>query len=213
MGFWIGIDKNGEFERSQGVKTIAAWYKEDKEYKDEREEDGDNKHTILSLIANRITDELIKYVEPSYKASIIKTVGINTHFKAGATQMNSNIGFISLKPFVKFVKLVNRQEVASAKLSFQLDTGMYIHKLQVRPGSAIRGKSIDMEALGVELKLSLLQVSISSIRMPVPIMTRNEPIKLISKKFEITNLSFAIKENGSFAEEKPKKQGGAPLAD
>lgn len=170
------------------------------------------RNTILSLIANRITDELLKHVEPSYKASIIKTVGINTHFKAGATQMNCNIEFISLKPFVKFVKLVNRQEVASAKLSFQLDTGMYIHKLQVRPGSAIRGKSIDMEALGVELKLSLLQVSISSMRMPVPVMTINEPIKLISKKFEITNLSFAIKENSSHAEVKPKKQGGAPLA-
>src|SRR5256712_5020635 len=60
---------------------------------DERQEDGDSKHTILSLIANRITDELLKHVAPSYKASIIKTVGFNTHFKAGATQMNCNIEF------------------------------------------------------------------------------------------------------------------------
>jgi hypothetical protein len=210
--FGLAFDKNGEFERSQGVKTIAEWYKEDKEYKDERQEDGNNKHTILSLITNRITDELIKYVEPSYKDSIIKTVGMNTHFKPGATQMNCNVEFISLKPFVKFVKQINRQEVASTKLSFELDTSMNIKKLQVRAGSTSGGKSIDIETLAIELKLSLLQARISSMRMPVPVITLNEPIKLISKRFEVNNVSFPIKQPSTILEEgRNRETVGAPI--
>jgi hypothetical protein len=192
LAFDYAFDKNGEFEQSEGVKTVAEWYKVEKEYKQEKQEDGDNKRTVLSLLTNKITTELVKLVEPRYKASIIDSVGLDTHFKTGVTQLNLNVQFISLKPFVKFVKQVNRKEVASAKFRFQLDTNMYINKLQIHASSAAGGKSIDIHALGIEFKLSLLQVNISSMRMPVPVISLNQPIKLISRKFEINNLSFPI---------------------
>jgi hypothetical protein len=198
--FGFAFDKNKEFEQLEGVKTIADWYKEGKEYKEERQKDGDNKHTILSLIANRIIDQLVKHVEPYYKDSIINSIGVNTHFKKDDTKMNFNVGFISLKPFVKFVKQVNEQDVTSATFRFQLDTSIDINKLEIHASSApatIGDKSIDIEKLGIEMKLSLLQLNISSMRMPVPVITLNQPIKLLNIKFEIDNLSFSIKHSSA----------------
>lgn len=84
--FGYAFDKNGEFQQSEGVKTVAEWYKE--ESKEERQEDGNNKNAILSLIANKLTTELVKLVEPQYKAYIIDCVELNTHFKTGVTQLN-----------------------------------------------------------------------------------------------------------------------------
>lgn len=210
--FDYAFEKNEEFEQLEGVKTVTEWYREAKGYEEERQEDGDNKHAILSLLANKITTELVKLVEPAYKASIINSVELNTHFKSGVTQLNLNIQFTSLKPFVKFVKQVDGREVTSAKFRFQLDTGMYMNKLQVHTSSTGEGKFIDIEALGVELKLSLLQVIISSTRIPLSVVSLNEPIKLISRKFEISNLSFRVDHLPSSLEERHSgKAIGAPI--
>ena len=104
-------------------------------------------------------------------------MGINTHFREGATLMNCNIEFISLKPFVKFVKQLNGQDVALVKLRFQLDSSLYINKIQIHAKPvAIEGRLIDLDKIGVELKLTLLQVTISSMRTPVPVISMNEPI-------------------------------------
>ena len=54
------------------------------------------------------------------------------------------------------------------------------------------GKSIDIDRLGVELELTLLQVTMSSMQMPMPVTSLNKPIKLVSKKFEIKNISFHL---------------------
>lgn len=206
------FDNNGEFEQSEGVKTVAEWYKEEKEYEKERQVDGDNKRTILSLLANKMTAELVKIVEPQYKTSIINSVEFNTHFKSGVTQLNLNVEVTPLKPFVKFVKHVNGREVDSATFRFQLDTNMYINKLQVHGSSAERGKFIDIDALGVEFKLLLLQISISSGRMPLPAMSLNKPIKLISRKFEINNLSFPVDQHHSSKKERQARNAiGSPI--
>src|SRR6266516_2585115 len=98
--FDFAFHQNKEFQQSDTVKTILDWYKEEKQYKDEKQLDGDNKHAILSSIANKTINELITYVKPCYKDSIIKGIGINTHFKEGSA--------------VKFVKQVNEQENVSA---------------------------------------------------------------------------------------------------
>jgi hypothetical protein len=191
--FCLAFQGNKVFERSEAVKAISNWYKETKEYKAERKEDGDNKHTILSLISNRIINELIKNVEPFYKDTIIQNIGINTHFREGGSKMNCNIDFVSIKPNVKFVKKVNGEEAASTTFRFQLDSSAYINKLQIHANSlAAAGKSIDIDKLGVKLELKLLEATISSLQMPMPITCLKKPIKLVNKKFEIKNISFHL---------------------
>ena len=92
------------------------------------------------------------------------------------------------------------KKVTSATFRFQLDTSMYINKLQIHASSATGDKSIDIEKLGTEIKLSLLQLNISSMQMPVPVRTLNEPIKLPNIKFEINNLSFPINHSSTKVE-------------
>ena len=187
--FGFAFQGNKAFEQSEPVKAISNWYKETKEYKAERKEDGDNKHAILSSISNRIINELIEHVEPYYKDTIIQNIGINTHFIEGGAKMNCNIDFVSIKPFVKFVKKVDGKETASATFRFQLDSSVYISKLQIHSNSiGAGGKSIDIDKLGVKLELTLLQVVMSSM----PDTSFKRPIKLVSKKFEIKNISFHL---------------------
>jgi Double zinc ribbon len=184
--FSSAFHENKAFEQSEAVKTISNWYNEAKEYKAERQEEGDNKHAILSVISDKIIDELIKHVEPCYKDSIIQSIGINTHFREGNAKLNCSVKFASIKPFVKFVKQVNGQETASATFRFQLDSSIYINKLQIHANSiAATGKSIDIDKLGMELELTLLQVTISSMQAAMPFSPLNKRIKLVNKKFEI----------------------------
>jgi hypothetical protein len=196
--FDYALHGNKAFEQSEAVKTISKWYKEVKQYKEEREEDGDNKHAILSSIANKTIDKLIEYVEPCYEGSIIKGIGIKTRFKEGSTQMNCNIEFVSIKPFVKFVKEVNEREVVSVTFRFQLDTSVYINKVQIHTNyTAAADKSIDIDKIGVKFELKLLQVTMSSMQMSVPDTSLNKPIKLVSKEFEIKNVSFNLRRSST----------------
>lgn len=182
---------NKAFEQCKEVKNVSNWYKEVKEYKAERQEDGDNKHAVISLISNKTINELIKHVEPYYKDSIFQSIGINAHFREGGAKMNCSVKFASIKPFVKFVKQVNGQETISVTFRFQLDSNVYINKLQIHTNSAtLAGKSIDIDKLGVELELTLLHVTMSSIQTPVTSVDKH--IKLVSKKFEIKNISFDL---------------------
>ena len=80
-----------------------------------------------------------------------------------------------------------------------------------------KAKSIDIDKLGVELELTLLQVTISSMRTPVTSVDKH--IKLVSKKFEIKNISFDLGRSlnnnshlrsldslGNIAQQKPQYQ-------
>lgn len=184
----FAFNENKKFQQLDGVRTLANWHKQAKEYKQEREQDGDNKHAIPSSIANKTIEEIVKNVEPCYKESIIKSIGINTHFKSGVTKMNCNVEFISLKPFVKFVKRVNGRDNDSVIFRFQLDSNIYINKLQIHDEKEV--KSIDIDKLGIELKVTLLQVIIET---PVTTISIDKQIKLLSKKFEMDNLLFHLK--------------------
>jgi ribosomal protein L40E len=65
--------------------------------------------------------------------------------------------------------------------------------LQIHANSfAAAGKSIDIEKLGVKLELKLLQATISSMQMPMPITCLKKPIKLVSREFETKNVSFHL---------------------
>jgi ribosomal protein L40E len=196
--FGFAFQGNKAFEQSEAVKTISNWYKDIKEHKAERQEDGDNKHAILSLISNKTITELVKHVEPYYKDTIIQNIGIDTHFIQDGSKMNCNIDFISIKPNVKFVKKVNEEETASATFRFQLDSSIHIKKLQIHTNSlTTAGKSIDIEKLGVKLELKLLQATISSMQMSMPITCLKKPVKLLSREFEIKNVSFHLRRSSN----------------
>lgn len=174
---------SGSREFDNSLNTIVDWYKEAKEAKDE--EGAWNKHVILSTVANKTTEELLSHIEPFYKDTIIDNVGIKTQFKDGATETSFNIEFISIKPFVKFVKQVDGREAYSVKLLFQLNTSIYLDKLRIQNNS--EAKLIRIEKIGIKLELLLLQVSISST-LGIPVITLVQPIKLGNTEFEINDL-------------------------
>jgi hypothetical protein len=173
------FNESEEFHNLQGLNTIVDWYREKEDSKDE--EGTWNKHVIVSTVVNKTTDELIKHLEPFYKDTIISNIGMKTQFKQGATEISLNIEFISIKPFVKFVKQIDGRESSSVRLLFQLDTSIYLDKLRIQNSN--KGKSISIEKLSIELKLSLLQVNISgTFGFPVILV---HPVKLGSRRFEI----------------------------
>jgi hypothetical protein len=184
--FRSAFEKNENFEQLKAVNTIADWYKDINEFKEKGE--GNNKHIIRSTIANKTIEELVRHVEPFYKNTIIKNIGTKTQFKEGTVERNFNTNFVSIKPYVKFVKRVNLMNMHSVKFSFLLNTNIYIETFLIHSNPA--GKSIDINRLSIELELSLLEASIS---MQTPYISLNEPIILTSKRFEIDNLSFHSK--------------------
>jgi hypothetical protein len=199
QSFRASFNESKEFEGLQGVNVISDWYKEAKEAKNE--EGAYNKRVILSTVANKASDELVKQVEPFYEGTIIKNVGIRTQFKEGGVDSSFNIELISVKPFVKFVKQVDGQEFASVRFVFQLDTTLFVDKLQVRNNS--QAKSIKVQKLGIELSLLLLQITIS-VTLGIPVISVVQPIKLGSRKFEINDLMLYSRQS--------RFKTGAPLS-
>jgi hypothetical protein len=71
-------------------------------------------------------------------------------------------------------------EAVSATFRFQLDSSVYINKLQIHANSTTAaGKSINIDRLGAELELTLMRVTMSSLQMPMPVTSLNKPIKLV----------------------------------
>lgn len=56
--FNYALTEKEKLQKLKEVKTIANWYKEKKEYKEE------NKHITTSLVVNKIIEELLKYAQP-----------------------------------------------------------------------------------------------------------------------------------------------------
>jgi hypothetical protein len=141
--FNYALAEKEKMQKLKEVKTIANWYKEKKEYKE------DNERIVTSLVVNKIIQELLKYAQPYYVNCIIKKINIATQLKEGAVESNFDIGFIPIKIYVEFDKLVNGTKGSSAKFTFQLDTSTYITKLKIH--SSYEGKSIDIEKVGIKL--------------------------------------------------------------
>ena len=72
-----------------------------------------------------MTAELVKQIERYYTACLLQTIGAKTQFKEGSIESDFEIGFIPIKPYVEFVKLINKAKVSSVKFTFQLDTYLY----------------------------------------------------------------------------------------
>jgi ribosomal protein L40E len=180
--------KNQKLIQLQDIKTIAGWHKGKKEEKKEE------RNIILSTVLNKMVQELLKQVQPAYTAFLLQNIGIKTQFKEGAIEADFEIGFIPIKPYVEFLKVVNKVKVSSVKFTFQLDTSTYIEKLKIIPSSNHQVKSVHIEKMGIALELSLLEIKVSSLQLPMPSISLDQKIKLGEKKFELKDLSYQFKQ-------------------
>ena len=169
------------------VKTLTDCYKKTREYKQQTEE-----HGILSVIVNKTIEELLKQVEPYYVGSIVKSIGIQTEFKKeeGTVEVNSNINFEALlKPYVEFTIEINKKESYLVRFTFQLDTSAHITKLRFSR-NADKGKTANIEKLGIKIELSLLRIEFSDLINSNSHISLKKKVKLGTKKFEIQDLSL-----------------------
>ena len=180
--------KNGELRKLKDVKTLIDCYKKTREHKQQIDEQG-----ILSFVVNKLTEELLKQVEPHYVGSIIRNIEIQTRTKkdeGGTVEVNAKIDFdASLKPYVEFTIEVNKKESYLVKFRFQIDTSAHVRKLRFTD-DADKGKSIHIEKLGIEIELSLLQIEFSDLIASSSQISFNKKMIQGSKSFEIHDLSL-----------------------
>ena len=144
------FDAGRKIKNLKGVKFIGDLYKEAKNANNEEGEY--TKDALLSKVADKMTEELVNQLEPFYKNTIIKHIDFRTQFREGASVSSFRTEFISIKPFVRFVKRVSleRRELASVKFVFELNTAIYVEEFTIRNNAEI--KSIEISNLGVEAK-------------------------------------------------------------
>jgi hypothetical protein len=182
------FEKNEEKMRKQkDVKTLIDLYKTTREYKQQVNEQG-----ILSLIVNKIIQELLGQIEPYYIGSIVKNIEIQTRIKKeeGTVEVNSKIDLkASLKPYVEFTIEIDGIESYRVRFTFQVETSAHVTKLKFTK-NADEGKSIHIEKLGIKIELSLSQIEFSYLERSSSHISLDKKMKLSSKSFEIHDLSL-----------------------
>jgi hypothetical protein len=178
-------EEGGSLRKLKDVKTLGDFYKKTREYGQQ------DRYGILSTIVNKIIQELLDQVEPYFIGPIIKKVDVETRFKKeGVVEVNSNIDFgAPLNLFAEFVVEVNGKESYSVKFTFQIDTSANMTNLRII-SNAHSIDSIDIEALGVTIKLYLLQIEFSDKISGWSEFSLNKQMKLGEKSFAIHNLSL-----------------------
>jgi hypothetical protein len=183
-------DNNEKLRKLKDVKTLVDCYNKTREYGQQ------DRYGILSMIVNKIIEELLNQAESYYVGSIVKRIDTETQFKKeGVVEINSNISFAApLKPFVVFTIAINKKESYSVKFTFEIDTSAHITKLRIIR-NADRIKSVDIEKLGVTIELSLLQIEFSDLILQWSEFSLNRRMLLGSKSFEIHNVSIYAERN------------------
>jgi hypothetical protein len=127
-------------------------------------------------------NELLKHVYPHYTNFIIDKTDIKTQFIGGSMETDFDIGILSMKPYVEFIKIINGEPMPPAKFAFQLDirTHISIFKTLNTPIS----KYIEIKKLGIELTIWLLQM---------PYLYLSPPMKLTTKTFDTHNIRIPSK--------------------
>jgi hypothetical protein len=182
------FEENEEkLRKLKDMKTLTDLYKTTREYKQQVKEEG-----ILSLITNKITEELLDQIEPHYTSSIIKNIQIQAQFKEekGTVEVNSKIDLhASLKPYVEFTIEINGEKSFLIRFTFQIETSAHITKLKFTK-NADEGKSIHIEKIGINIELFLLQIEFSDLDTSSSDISLDKKRKLGSKSFEIQDLSL-----------------------
>ena len=173
--FSCAIDKSDYLRQSKDFKTIEGWYKQTKKASDSI--------SSPSIMLNKMVNELVKHAYPRYTNSIIDKIDIKTQFIGGGSSgADLDIGIISMKPYVEFIKIVNGDPMPPSKFTFQLDidTRISVFKTPNTPKSGY----IEVKRLGIELRIWLIQM---------PYLHLSPPMKLTTKTFDIHNIRIPSK--------------------
>src|SRR5215207_425799 len=115
----IAFEDNDKFLRLHEVKTVAVWYKQTKEFNESIKASKDKK-SLLSHVANKMTEKLLEKAEPYYERCLLEKVGIKTQFKKGSIETDVRVGLLPIKAYVDFIKEINENEVCKVTFRFQL---------------------------------------------------------------------------------------------
>jgi ribosomal protein L40E len=183
-------ENNEKLRKLKDVKTLVDCYNKTREYGQQ------DRYGILSIIVNKIIEELLNQAESYYVGSIVKRIDAETQFKKeGVVEINSNISLgAPIKPFVVFTIAINRKESYSVKFTFEIDISAHITKLRIIR-NADRGKSVIIEKLGVTIELSLLQIEFSDLILQWSEFSLNRQMLLGRKSFEIHDISLYAERN------------------
>jgi hypothetical protein len=172
--FSCAVDKSDFLRQSNDFKTIEGWYSQAKKTSDDI--------SNPSLASSEMIKELLNHVYPHYTNIIIEKTDINTQFTDGGVQSDFDIGIVTMKPYVEFIKIVNGEPMPPSKFTFQLDIRTYISIF--KPVNNPASDYIELKKLGIELEILLIHM---------PYFYLSEPIKLTTKTFEIQNIRLPRK--------------------
>lgn len=172
--FSCAIDKSDFLKQSKAFKDIDGWYSQAKKTSDDI--------SSPSLVSSEMIKELLNHVYPHYSNIIIEKIDMNTKYTDGGLQSDFEIGIVTMKPYVEFVKIVDGEPMSPVKFTFELriTTSISIFK----PVNNSASEYIELKKLGIELEILLLQM---------PYFYLSEPIKLTNKTFEIQNIRLPRK--------------------
>ena len=172
--FSCAIDKSDFLKQSKDFKSIEVWYSQTKKTSDNI--------SNPSLVSAEMVKELLKHAYPHYTNIIIEKTDINIKSTDGGVQSDLDLGIVTMRPYVEFVKIVNGESMPPYKFTFQLEIRTYISIFKAVNNSA--SEYIELKKLGIELEISLLHM---------PYFYLSEPMKLTTKTFEIENIKLPRK--------------------
>jgi hypothetical protein len=172
--FSCAIDKSDFLKQSKDFKNIEGWYSQAKKTSDDI--------SNPSLVTGEMIKELLNQVYPHYTNIIIEKTDMNTKFTDGGVQSDFDIGIVTIKPYIEFVKIVDGKPMPPAKFTFELRIRTSISIFKAVNNSA--SEYIELKKLGIDLEILLLQM---------PYFYPSEPIKLTTKTFEIQNIRLPRK--------------------
>ena len=137
---------------------------------------------LKSLKYGEMIKELVYHVYPHYTNTIIEKIDMKINSTNGGVQSDFDIGIVTMKPYIEFVKIVDEQPMPAARFTFQLEISSFISIFTPVNNSA--SEYIELKKLGIDLEISLLHM---------PFLFLREPIKLTTKTFEIQNIKLPRK--------------------
>jgi len=171
--FSCAVDKSDFLRQSEDFKTIEGWYVQGKKTSDNI--------TNSSLASGEMIKELLNHVYPHYTNIIMEKTDMNIKLAEGSMQSDFDIGIVTMKPYVEFIKIVDGEPMPPAKFTFQLDIRTYISIFKAVNKAT---EYIELKKLGIELEILLLHM---------PYFYLSEPVKLTTKSFEIQNIRLPRK--------------------
>jgi len=172
--FSCAIDKSDFLKQSKDFKSIEGWYSQAKKTSDDI--------SNPSLVSSEMIKELLNHVYPHYTNIIIEKVDMNIKSTDGGVQSDFDIGIVTMRPYVEFVKIVNGEPMLPAKFTFELDIRTHISIFKAANSS--ESEYIELKKLAIELEILLLYM---------PYFSLSESIKLTTKTFEIQNIRLPHK--------------------